>query len=107
MKHDKNDLFIKFNYKTYLITHCLKIHLLVMGFIEKPTDTILLYKYRNFLSVRKDNSIRNMFPGFLLPIYYADLLGSLMLRRGSQMEEIFVPTKVIIKKIWQIVLIYF
>lgn len=78
-----------------------------MGFIEKPTDTILLYKYRNFLSVRKDNSIRNMFPGFLLPIYYADLLGSLMLRRGSQMEEIFVPTKVIIKKIWQIVLIYF
>lgn len=43
MKHDKNDLLIKSNYKTYLITHCLKIHLLVMGFIEKPAHTILLY----------------------------------------------------------------
>ena len=61
MKNDKNDFVYKYNCATYLTIHGLKIHLLIMGAIEIPIDFSLLYKYRNFLSVRKDNSIRNKY----------------------------------------------
>lgn len=56
----KND-FEKFNCKTYMVILGLKIHLLVMGVIKKPINIVLLYKYRNFVSVRKDSSIKNKY----------------------------------------------
>lgn len=48
----------------------------------------------------------NMFPGFLLSVYYTDLLDILMLRREPQMKEILfvvaeiLSTKVIIKTLY-------
>lgn len=50
----------EFNCK-YLVVHGLKMHLLVMGVIEKPADIVLFYKYRNFLSVGGDSSIRSKY----------------------------------------------
>lgn len=55
----KND-FEKFNCKMYMVILGLKIHL-VMGVIEKPVNIAQLYKYRNFVSVRKDSSIKNKY----------------------------------------------
>lgn len=49
MKNDDMTVY-KFNCK-YLVIRGLKMHLLVMRVIEKPTDIALFYKYRNILSV--------------------------------------------------------
>lgn len=51
---------------------------------------------------------------FLLSVYYVDLLDILMLRREPRMEEmllvvaeIYIYYKVIIRKLWQIVVKFF
>lgn len=73
----------KFNCETYLVIHGLKMYLLIMGVIEKPTDIgLLLISYRIF-SVLGRTAVLS---GVLLPVY-SDLFDILMLGREPQVEE--------------------
>lgn len=82
--------------KTYLVIHGLKMHLLVMGFM-KDQLTLHCFIDTEVFSVLGRTTVleTNMSPGFLLSVYYDDLLDILMLRRELQMEEMLFVVAVI------------